>query len=110
MSENWLDNLKVGDRVIVSYGVNSMVVSKVDRITKTMIVTEGGGRYNRTNGLPAGVSGWNSGSLLEVTEQRIKEINHDRLYKKLSKFNFKDLPLESLQGIKKIIQEQGFEL
>lgn len=108
MNKDWLDNLKVGDLVIVSY-THDMIFCKVQRITKTMIITERG-RYNRQSGWQVGGGSWTTANLVEPTEERIAEIKHKSLHRKLSNFNFKDLPLESLQEIKKIIQEKGFEL
>lgn len=85
MSGEWLDNLKPGDRVIVDggSGLYPPSVCKVERLTATQIVLDGGGRFRRTNGSQVGVTGWTIPFLSEATPERIAEIVEERRRRRL---------------------------
>lgn len=56
MSE-WLDNLKVGDPVIVK-GNGEPLLRLVERLTATMVVTTSGSRFRRNTGYRVGDDPW----------------------------------------------------
>lgn len=67
MSE-WLDNLKVGDKVVV-YERRPVALTTVKRLTKTLIFTERGSKYRRKDGHAPGE--WSTSSIHEPTQEAI---------------------------------------
>lgn len=102
MEKEWLDNLKVGDRVVILGSQDYL--SKVERFTKTLIITEGGRKFRKDGASPG--SGWDRGILVEPTPERVNTIRHDHLANHLRNFsNWKRLSLETLRGIYKLTKE-----
>lgn len=102
----WLDNIEVGDRVIVSGGgaVYSEHLARVERLTKTqVIIKEGRTRYRRDNGRGIGQNGWVRSNLEEATDDKVNSIIDERkrlvLVNELSKVNWGDIPTHSLEII-----------
>jgi len=110
MSDNWLNDIKVGNYVIISGGGFSQYdwVSKVDRLTKTqIIVSNSATRFRRNSGSSIGNNGYYSNYLREADDDSIKKIteaNERRKYVDfLDRFNFKNKSLETLRVIYKIV-------
>ena len=103
MSE-WLENLKVGDQVVVMSGGGYMsrdYVSTVKRLTKTLIVTENDRGFRRSDGRSPG--GIYHDFLEEPTLQRLGQIKQIWLATKLKAFSWKLLPLETLEAINNLL-------
>lgn len=106
----WMDNLKPGDQAILEgsgVGHNSEIVT-VERLTKTLVVLEGGQRYRRSNGFRSGDrSSWNWTRLVEYTEGKALAINHRKLREsieyKIHKRVLSDLPMDKLIAIARLL-------
>ncbi|KKL03903.1 hypothetical protein LCGC14_2621460 [marine sediment metagenome] len=102
MKKEWLENLKVGDRVVInttsygSQGDNS--VSVVERLTKTLIITKGGRKFRRNDGLSPGGE-WSKDTLQEPTPEAVDRIRQANLANKLRHYDWKPLPLATLRAI-----------
>lgn len=74
MNENWLNTLKVGDKVIVSSSfVESIDV--VERLTKTQILLKNTyKKYRRNSGVEISGDKWNFTRLYEATEEAVNKI------------------------------------
>ena len=91
MSE-WLDNLKVGDKVVIGGG--PMAITTVGRLTKTLIITKGGTKFRRRDGTSPGE--WTTGFLQEPTQEIVEQIKQGNLASKLRGYDWRSLPLEIL--------------
>ncbi|MCK5432170.1 MAG: hypothetical protein KAJ03_05465 [Gammaproteobacteria bacterium] len=76
MSENWIDDLKPSDSVIVVGNGNQLDdILQVERLTKTQVVLiNTSSRFSRSDGRLIGASVWNTQSLKMATPQRIEKI------------------------------------
>lgn len=98
-----LKDAEAGETVIVwsSGGMGWRRISKIDRVTKTMIFVERSS-YNRITGRRTGNSRYSARIYLpdpgEIDEIR-NEANKNGLVKKLSDFQFDSLPIETLEMI-----------
>lgn len=97
MSEEWLKNLKVGDKVFVK-GVHGASVRTVQRITPTGRIVVDNTQYidgkNKSNI-------WNILSLYEATEERIKHFYQRQ---------FTNRVLDKVSSIKSITYEQAKQI
>lgn len=97
---DWLKNLKPGDEVCVRlYG--GECIEKVVRIIKTMIITESGYRFNKTNGRAVGVIGCSRLRIYELTSQLREEIEKKDICS-MVRHSLESLGIENLREIKKI--------
>ena len=93
--QEWLDGLKVGDEVVILGDRD--YISKVERFTKTLIITTGGRKF-RKNGTSPG--SWYSGILAEPTKERVDKIRQTRLANFLrQQVKWEELSLEKLREI-----------
>jgi hypothetical protein len=109
MSKEWIENLKVGDKVIE---VNSRQytpdsIDTVERLTKTMIVLEKAcGRFNR-RGFEVGDTTWGGSHLVEATPERIvilqEEIKKRLLVNRLGSLDWTKLPTDHLQRVWEVV-------
>lgn len=108
-------NIKVGDKVIATksgYGSSYSMVANVTKVNKASFVCE----FNNItvtfnfNGSERGASGWVHWYCDEYTDE-----NADKIYKenrktsivsKLSRTNFNELPLDTLEKIYEIIEKK----
>jgi hypothetical protein len=72
----WIQNLKAGDHVIVSNGGYGYVrtTGQVERVTNTLVVLSNGERYRRRDGRRAGSSSWSGAYLREATPEAMQEM------------------------------------
>lgn len=70
MEKNFLTDIKVGDKVLISSRY-TLVLRKVNKITKTMIVLDGGMRF-RKDGWLVGDNTWSTTHLIECTDENMK--------------------------------------
>ena len=75
MRSDWHKDLKVGDKVITESSYSRYLrITKVKKITKTMIVLDSGDRFNKISGFGVG-EGWRKPYLIRYTsENRDKAI------------------------------------
>lgn len=113
MSENWLNTLKVGDKVIISFDLNDQYVDVVERLTKTQIILKKAyfqRQYRRDTGrLVGGCSRRrnNYPCLLEATEERIAVIAEKttriKLINSIEKCKLHTLNTDVLQQIERLM-------
>ena len=75
---NWLEQLKVGDSVIVDGSYRGSSIGKVEKITKTQIVVNGA-RFQRKSGFLVGCDSWNRKMLRQWNEEDAEEIHRKAL-------------------------------
>ena len=103
MSE--FENLKVGDKVIVSHTIWGKIIRNVARTTNKQIVI-GDRRYWKESGKEAG----GSSRLFIATEDRMKEIEDIKMARELCSFlnmtHWENLSLESLTTIVDCVKKE----
>ncbi|MCK9542087.1 MAG: hypothetical protein M0R03_08665 [Novosphingobium sp.] len=72
MNKEFLNTLKVGDKVGVSSHYHGLMLTTIKRITKTLIVTENDQRFNKDNGYAKGSVGFFTRTLIAPTEEFYK--------------------------------------
>ena len=88
MKNDWLMELKTGDKVIVSGGSMSTPadVDTVERMTETQLVLTGGGRFLRSSGIVLGGSPYCPRYLIEATPERVAKIMEDKERRRLTSY------------------------
>ena len=75
MNREWLESLKPGDEVFIDYSKYSHVDykhAKVERLTKLYIIVNGI-KFRKTNGWKAPSDPWDTTTLVQITDERIKD-------------------------------------
>lgn len=103
----WLSGLQVGDRVIVGRRWPHSKVDTVERLTQTLIVLRGGGRFRRVDGTAVGSDTYSIFMLCEPTQKTPDEIKRSRLEKQLAAIKWGEVSLEDLLAIESIITGKG---
>lgn len=107
---NKLENLKVGDLVVVKGNITDIkTLSKIDRVTKTQIII-GYRRFRKSDGQLVGRDDWHYANIRPATDEDIERINKDRekreLVKHLNGVVWYNLPLESLTHIWDVVKKE----
>ena len=107
---NEIENLKVGDLVVVKGNITDIkTLSKIDRVTKTLIVI-GYRRFRRSDGQLVGRDDWHYANIRPATDEDIERINKDRekreLVKHLNGVVWYSLRLESLTHIWDVVKKE----
>ena len=106
---NELENLKVGDKVIVEGAYINSRIRTVEKVTKRFIFV-GGAKYSRIFGWEIGISGYSSNHIRPATDEDIERINKDRekreLIKHLNGVVCYNLPLKSLTHIWDVVKKE----
>lgn len=111
--DKWLENLKVGDKVIEDLHFDGKSISTVVRFTKTMIVAKSPrgfeSRYKKDGFAPGGGSrGWSSHMIREATPEALAKFEEGRYRTvfagKLNKLSWADVPLEKIKQIRELIE------
>lgn len=107
MDYQWLENLKIGDQVVIrdsGYLCHDSVAT-VTRITKTLIFTGTGKderKFRLRDGNAPGDSFGSRASLDPPTPEKLDEIEKERLVRRLKGFDWASLSLESLRMIRRL--------
>jgi len=107
---NWLDDIKVGDEVVVDAAMYRLDrITTVERLTKTQIILcDSTSKFQRTTGWMIG-GGWQPSRILEPTEERKQKVVLARkkyfLIKKLGKVDWAKCDVDKLQHIVNILGE-----
>jgi ribosomal protein L14 len=113
--KEWLNNLKPGDEVFVSqrYGKPSERVI-VERLTKAHIVTKGGKRFRKRDGVIVGADTWSMQILQEPTSRRREEWRVHRLKQaawmwinRLTVPNDSEKLIEFVQTLKELVENDN---
>ena len=104
MSNKWLENLRVGDDVVVAGEYKAL--TKVERTTKTQIIA-GDSKFRKSDGYTVGNRGF---KLIQVTDEIVTEIKNDDLrLTVISKINSKNWHNEKIEAIKKLADAMDIE-
>lgn len=103
-----LEDIKVGDKVILYRRFQDRTVCKVDRLTKKFIIVEGR-KYRKKDGFEAGDCGIYVSSIGIATEQEITEIEEenkrDAIIGYIRNFRLSTLPIDVLEKVYKLIKK-----
>ena len=106
MSE--LENLKVGDKVIVGGVYIHNRISQVERVTKKYIIVESV-KYSKAFGWVAGCSSYSANHIRPASEEDIRRVEEEtekrNIVNYLTKIHFKELSYETLVAIRDIIEK-----
>ncbi len=109
MNNEWLQNLKPGDKVISrSTALGAMdTIETVDRVTPSQVIVRGS-KYWRKNGEIVGnKSSWNSHWIAEATPETIEKVEiafkRLRLTRLLDGTRWRDLPTETLETVAELL-------
>lgn len=81
--QEWLDSLTTGDTVIVN-GRHRSSLSKVERLTKTLIILENGERFRKKGGRKSGDHNpWGNTYIIQPTSDRLERMANSRFRNKL---------------------------
>ena len=104
-----LEDLKVGDKVIVGGTFIYNRISQVEKVTKKHIIVEGS-KYSKAFGWVVGCSSYTSNHIRPATEEDIKRIEEEtekrKIVKYLTKIHFEELSYEALVAIRDIVEKE----
>ena len=107
MSE--LENLKVGDKVIVGGVYIHNRISQVERVTKKYIIVESV-KYSKTFGWVAGCSSYSANHIRPASEEDIRRVEEEtekrNIVKYLTKIHFEELSYETLVAIRDMVEKE----
>ena len=108
-SREWLDGLKVGDRV-ASYEFRKVYVAKIERITQTQIITNRG-KYRKSDGEGVGYGdSYDRPGIGPLTQEIIDKIRHSRLADRLRhEVKWGSVPLPVIEQVVAILDSQKAE-
>lgn len=96
---NWIQELKVGDKVVVETNNYGKVITTVTKITpKGYINTESGKQFN-PNGSQRGGGNWSYSSLTQLTSEVLLEFKKKKLVSQCKEIRFEELSIDQLQQI-----------
>jgi hypothetical protein len=102
MSASWLENVKVGDVVAAysGYSRDDIFLKKVERLTTTQIVTEGGDRYRRADGdrVGQGTTYFRAG-IMEATPEVHRKVARRGMLRRLQGVGWGTVPDEVLRAV-----------
>lgn len=93
---DWLQNLKAGDKVIESYGFNEVRLVPVERVTPTQVIV-GNTKYKRTTGYMVGGDSWCRNSIREATPELADQARRKWLVYQITRANFDAVSTENLE-------------
>lgn len=103
-----LEDIKVGDKVILYRRFQNRTVCKVERLTKNFIIVEGR-KYRKKDGFEAGDCGIYVSSILRATEQMIAEIEEehkrDVIISYIRNCRLSTLPTDVLEKVYELIKK-----
>lgn len=103
-----LEDIKVGDKVILYRRFQDRTVCKVERLTKNFIIVEGR-KYRKNDGFETGDCGIYVSSIGRATEQMIAEIEEehkrDVIISYIRNCRLSTLPTDVLEKVYKLIKK-----
>jgi hypothetical protein len=110
--DEWLQNLKVGDKVIEDRDFNGKSICTVVRFTNTQIVIKDSkgfeSKYRKDNGFAVGSDIWSRNLIREATPEALAAFEEERyrqiFQNKLNKLSWVDVPLDKIKEIREIIE------
>ena len=108
MNNEWLNDLKVGDRVVIKNSWAAEIVT-VKRITKTLILVPCNDtcdyRFNKSNGRRQGGAGYNCQFLHKLTPEIEAEVRKKKLLNILATTKWNKYNLQQLERIDKVVKD-----
>lgn len=111
MENTWLKNLKVGDKVIISFGImyTEEKIGYIGRLTKTQIILNNSKiKYKKDSGSSIGTKNWEHSQLLEPTKERIEKIEKKKITMALQKVKWEKFELDLLKEIFSKVKKEEF--
>ena len=110
--DNWLQELKVGDMVVVDYGgyQSAGSLARVMRLTKSLVIvghSTHGARYKKADGRQVGSA--YIGSLREATPPAVEAIEMKILADKVRFTKWLGLSRKTLEAILKLVEQERAE-
>lgn len=102
MANEWLDNLKAGDDVIIEGRFGDGDLNKVSRLTKTFVIV-GRSKFRRNDGYAPGRC--NFAQIVEPTKERRDAIRRHMWADKLQQHKWRYESLETLEKIVVILTD-----
>lgn len=103
-----LEDIKVGDKVILYCKFQGRTVCKVERLTKNFIIVEGC-KFRKKDGFEAGDCGIYVSSIGRATEQMIAEIEEEHkryaIIEYIRNFRLSTLPTDVLEKVYELIKK-----
>lgn len=103
-----LEDIKVGDKVILYRKFENKLVCKVERLTKNFIIVKGR-KYRKKDGFEAGDCGIYISSICRATEEEVAEIEEknkrDKLINYIRNCRLGLLPTDVLEKVYKLIKK-----
>ena len=104
-----LEDLKVGDKVIVGGTFIYNRISQVEKVTKKHIIVEGS-KYSKAFGLVVGCSSYTSNHIRPATEEDIKRVEEEVKKRDIANYlgntRFINLSYETLVAIRDIVEKE----
>ena len=104
-----LENLKVGDKVIVGGAFIYNRIAQVEKVTKKYIIVEGS-KYSKAFGWVVGCSSYTANHIRPASEEDIKRVKEEtekrNIVKYLTKIHFEELSFATLVAIRDIVEKE----
>ena len=104
-----LENLKVGDKVIVGGAFIYNRIAQVEKVTKKHIVVEGN-KFSKEFGWIDGCSSYTSDHIRPASEEDIRRVKEEtekrNIVKYLTKIHFEELSYETLVAIRDMVEKE----
>jgi hypothetical protein len=113
MAENWLQELKVGDDVVVeSHGYRSepRYIATINRVLKTQLQLKNGDKFTRSSGTKVGAYGFHKPYLRQLIpgdKEHIREEHKRRIFvRKIESAKWEQITTDKLKRIIAILEEK----
>ena len=104
--KEWLQSLKVGDKVAVEGRLTGVRLVEIERITKIYFIIKGD-KFRRVDGYKIGCDSWNFISVQQITDEVRANILARNLEVKIHNGGLRKLSLTELKEIGKIVIGQS---
>lgn len=106
------ESAKVGDKVLISYGWDSLRVATVDKVTKLHVLV-GGAKYQIRTGSQVGSGAWGRNHVRPFVQSEWDEYKQEAAdkatYRALTDFKWSSLDIETARKIQSMIAQSAKE-
>ena len=100
--KEWLESLKVGDKVCVEGRLSGVRIVEIERITKIYFIINDE-KFRRVDGYKLGCDSWNFIQVKPITDEVRASILSRRLEVKIHNGGLRKLPLDGLKAIEGLV-------